>query len=103
MLYKTIMHELLLSRPRMHEQLRKERKLLTTLETYAQELKQSHEAWKEVLSGGNPGRDPSQIAAEAMAMALQEMQDRLPPESPADEAFSLDQAMAYLQRHTSRG
>ena len=101
--YKTIIHELLLQRPQMHEQLRKERKLLTTLETFARELKESHQAWKQVLAGANPRSDPSQIASEAMEIALKDLEDRLPPESPPDEAFSLDEAMAYLQRPTSKG
>jgi hypothetical protein len=105
MQYKTIIYELLQMRPQMHEQLRKERKLLTTLEIYARELKQSHEDWKQVLASANPGIDQSQIASEAMEMALKELEDRLPAESPQDdqEAISLDQAMTYIRGRTSRG
>ena len=105
MQYKTIILELLQQRPQMHEQLRQSRKLLPTLETYARELKTSHEAWKEDLSQARPGSDPSQIASEAMEMALKELEDRLPSESHQDEseALSLDAAMAHLRRHTSRG
>jgi hypothetical protein len=105
MQYKTIIYELLQQRPQMHKRLQKERKLLTTLEIYAKELKESHNAWKEVLAGENPGSDPSQIASEAMEMALKELEDRLPAESPQgdQEAFSLDQAMAYIRGRTSRG
>ena len=47
--YKTITLELLQARPQLHEQLRKQRKLLTTLEFYAKELKESHESWTETL------------------------------------------------------
>ena len=32
-----------------------------SLESYASELKASHEAWKETLSQAKPGSDPSQI------------------------------------------
>ena len=80
-------------------------RLLPTLETYAKELKTSHEAWKETLSQAKPGSDPSQIASEAMEMALKELEDRLPSASPQDEseALSLDEAMAFIRRHTSRG
>ncbi len=85
MQYKTIVLELLQQRPEMHEQLRKNRKLLPTMEFYAKELKASHEAWKETLSQAKPGSDPSQIASEAMEMALKELEDRLPSESPQDE------------------
>ncbi len=104
MQYKTIVLELLQQRPQMHEQLRKERKLLTTLEIYARELKESHEGWKEQLLQARPGSDPSQIASEAMEMALKELEDRLPSESPRDETetLSLDAAMAYISRPTSR-
>jgi len=106
MLYKTIILELLQQRPQMHEQLRKSRKLLTTLETYARELKTRHEAWKEDLSELRPGSDPSQIAAEAMEMALKELvEDRLPSESPPceTEAFPLGEAIAFIRSPTSRG
>ena len=104
MQYKTIIHELLLTRPQMHEQLRQEHKLLTALEIYAKELKTSHEGWKELLSQMRPGSDPSQIASEALEIALKEMEDRLPSESPQDEqeTLSLDQAMAYLRARTPR-
>jgi hypothetical protein len=105
MQYKTIVHELLLTRPEMHEQLRKERKLLTTLEFYAKELKTSHEAWKELLDQAKPGSDQSQIASEALEIALKGLEDRLPSvsETSEEEAISLDEAMAYLRNHTSRG
>ena len=105
MQYKTIIHELLQQRPEMHDQLRKSRKLLPTLELYARELKTSHEAWKEMLSQTRPGSDPSQIASEAMEMALKEMEDRLPSASPQDgsEPAVLDAAMAvHPQSHVAR-
>ena len=105
MLYKTIVLELLEQRPQMHDQLRKERKLLTTLEYYAKELKESHEAWKETLAQQKPGSDPSQVRSEALELALKELEDRLPSasETGEEEVFWLDQAMAYLRNHTSRG
>lgn len=105
MQYKTIVLEILQTRPQMHEQFRKDRKLLTTLEIYAKELKTSHEAWKETLSQLRPGSESSQIASVAMEMALQDLEDRLPSESQKDEqeALSLDQAMAFIRNPTSRG
>ncbi len=104
MQYKSIIHEMLQQRPQMREQLRKSRKLLPTLETYAQELKTSHEGWKEMLSQLRPGSDRNQIASEAMEMAVKEMEDRLPSESPRDgnEAQVLDAAMLFLRRPMSR-
>jgi hypothetical protein len=104
MQYKTITLELLQQRPEIHDQLRKDRKLLLTMELYARELKTNHEAWKETLSGQRPGSDQSQIASEAMEMALTELEDRLPHASPPDaaEPLSLDGAMAFVRRHTWR-
>jgi hypothetical protein len=102
--YKTIILEMLEQRPKMHEELRKSRKLLPTLEIYASELKDSHEDWKDRLLQAKPDSDPSQIATEAMELALTNMEDRLPSESNQNEieALSLDQAMAHISRHTSR-
>jgi len=104
MQYKTIVLELLKERTEFHEQLRLTRKLLPTLETYAQELKSSHEAWKEVLTQVKPDSDASQIASKALEMALRDLEARLPSASPEDnQPLSLDEAMAFIRRPTSRG
>ena len=73
--------------------------------TNPRELKTSHQAWKEQLSELRPESDPSQITSEAMEMAIRELEDRLPPVSPPEnnEPLSLDGAMAFIRRHTSRG
>jgi hypothetical protein len=105
MQYKTIVLELLQQRTQMHDQLRRERKLLPAMEQFARELKTSHHAWKEQLSELRPESDPSQITSEALEMAIKELEDRLPPVSPPEnnEPLSLDGAMAFIRRHTSRG
>ena len=105
MQYKTIVLELLQQRPQMLGELRKDRKLLPTVEMYARELKTSHEAWKKTLGQERPGSDQSQIAFEALEMALKDLEDRLPSESlPNDnETLSLEAAMAFILGHTSRG
>ncbi len=105
MQYKTIILELLEQRPRTHEELRQSRKLLPALELYARELKDSHEAWKERLMQAKPASDPSQIASEALELALKDMEEHLPSESHQDESetLSLNQAMAHISRPTSRG
>ena len=102
MRYKTIIFELLQQRPEMYERLRKQRSLLPTLERYSQELKTSHEAWKERLLEMMPSSDESQIATEAMEMALLELENHLPPESPQSDGLSLDAAMVFILGHTSR-
>jgi hypothetical protein len=100
--YKTIIFELLQQRPQMHDQLLKERQLLPTLELYAKELKDGHEAWKEMLSQLRPGSDRSQLSSEALEIALKELEGRLPSESPPDdsETHFLDAAMLFIRRHT---
>lgn len=105
MQYKTIIYEMLQHRPRIHEQLRKSRKLVPTLERYARELKTSHQAWKEMLEQLRPGSQPSQFASEALELALKEMEDHLPSALSQDgnEAQVLDAAMLFLRRPTSRG
>lgn len=103
MRYKTIVLELLQDRyPALHEKLRRERTLLATLDRLAIELKDAHSAWMNQLRRANPGRDYGQIAIEALELATEDLQRRLPSESPPDETdgpLSLDAAMAYLRRH----
>ena len=103
MQYKTIILELLQQRPQMHERLRQERLLLPTMERYAMELRTRHLEWKEQLMERQPDSEPGQIASEAMEMALKELEDRLPPESPESDGPTLDAAMASVRRHTPRG
>jgi chromosome segregation ATPase len=102
MQYKTITLELLRERPALYERLRSTKRLLTAMDAYASDLKSSHDEWKDRISRANPGRDPIQVAIEALEMAIQELQERLPSESPRDEAepLSLDGAMDFIRRHT---
>ena len=101
--YKTIILELLEQRPKLREELRQSRKLLPTLEFYASELRDSHEEWKGRLLEAKPDSDPSQIASQAMELALKDLQDHLPSKSNQEESetLSLDQTMAYISHHTS--
>jgi len=105
MQYKTIMLELLRERTELHEQLRQTRQLLPMLETLAEELKTSHDAWKKTLAQAKPDSDPSQIAAEALEMALRDLEERLPSSTPPEdgEPLSLDAAMAFVRNRTSNG
>jgi hypothetical protein len=103
MQYKTIVLELLRERTELHEQLRKNRELLQTMERYARELKTNHEAWKALLLQLRPGSDLSQVSSEALELALKELEDRLPSASPQDghQALFLDAAMLFNRRPTS--
>jgi hypothetical protein len=102
MQYKTIALELLRQRPELHDRLREERRLLAAVDRYSTELKSRHESWKEQLAQAKPGSHRNQIASEALEIALRELEDLLPPESSTDDAgpLSLDEAMAFLRRHT---
>ena len=104
MQYKTIIHGLLQQQPQMHDQLRKSRKLLPTLEQYARELKTSHEAWMEMLLQMRPGSDKGQVAGEALEIALKEMEEHLASVSSrnGNVAQVLDAAMMFVRSPTSR-
>ena len=103
MQYKTIALELLGQRPELYESLRQQRKLLASLEFYAEELKTSHEKWRRELSRAKPGSDSMQLASEALELAVEDLQNRLSSERPQDEeAVSAETAMPSLRRHTPR-
>ena len=102
--YKTIVLELIQDRPELYERLRSSKRLLPAVDAYATELRSEHLALQAQILSRRPGSEPSQIAAEALEMAIDEFQGRLPSASPADEAetLSLDAAMPYLRRATPR-
>ena len=101
MQYKTIMLELLQQYPEIHEPLRKKRILLAALDTYGNDLKTSHETWKDRLEQSMPGSDPNQVASEALEMALEDMKNRLRCESAqCEDGLSLDEAMTFIRHHT---
>lgn len=101
-LYKTIVLELIQDQPELYEQLRSTKRLLPAMDAYAIDLKSLHEAWQKAIARQRPDSDPSQIAAEALEMAIQDLQERLLSASPKDETepMALDAAMDYLRRHT---
>jgi hypothetical protein len=102
MQYKTIVLQYLRQRPKLYHQLKSSRTLFPTLDAYANQLKISHEAWKEELAQAYPQSDRSLIASLALETALQEWTNSLPPdESSSDDGpLSLDAAMAHIRRHT---
>ncbi len=102
MLYKTICLQLIQDRPEFYDQLLSNRQLLPTLNLYCNELRTSHLNWKEQLSQAKPGSSESQLASEALEIALQELEDRWPSASPPDDSamLSLDAAVAFVKRHT---
>jgi hypothetical protein len=102
--YKTIVLELLRDRPRIAERLSDERRWLPALDRCSTELKTRHQAWTALLTGTRAG-DPSQLASEALEIAIRELEAGLDSGfSPTeDDGPSLDAAMAFLRRATPTG
>lgn len=100
--YKTIILELIREEPELYERLRSTKRLLPAMDAYATDLKTSHESWTEAIAPKRPDSDSSQVAAEALELAIQDMRDRLHSVSPKDEAepLAIDAAMSFLRRHT---
>jgi hypothetical protein len=103
--FKTIVLEILQNRPELHEKLRLSRTLLTTLNLYSHRLKANHEAWMDRLSRVKPDSERSQLASEALEIAVQEMEDSTGASDflLETEAFSLDGAMAFTPGPKPRG
>jgi hypothetical protein len=85
MQYKTICLQMIQERPEMYDQLLSKRILLPTLDRLSSELRASHQTWKDLLSQAKPGSSESQIASEALEIALKELEDSLPPAYPQNE------------------
>ncbi len=100
--YKTIALELIQENSELYEKLRSGKMLLTAIEAYAIDLKAAHETWKGLLAEENPGSDPRQIASEAMELAIQEIQDRLPSASAGSDLgpLSLNEAINFVRPPT---
>ena len=101
MQYKTICLQMIQDRPEMYDRLRRQRSLLATLDQLSSQLKTSHQAWMVLLSQAKPGSSETQIASEALEMALQQLASSFAPlPTDEDEPLSLDEAMAFLRRPT---
>jgi len=99
--YRTITLGLIQGMPELYEELRSTKRLLPAMDAYALDLKAFHESWMDQLNEARPNSDPSQIASEALELAIDELRKRLPSDSPATaDGPTLDGAMAYLKRHT---
>lgn len=103
MQYQSMCLQMIQDRPEMYDQLLKNRTLLPTLQQYAIQLRDSHRKCMELLWQTRPDSHYSQIASEALEIALKELEDSLPPELPQDEPLSLNGAMAFLRNHTPPG
>lgn len=102
MQYKTITLNLIQEQPELYEQLRSTKRLLPAMDAYATELRAGHLATMEAFARKWPGSHPSQIASQALEMAIQELREHLCSASPKDEAepLSLDAAMSHIRRRS---
>jgi len=94
--------ELIKQRPNLHDRLASSGRLTSTMEQLAVQLRDNHRQLTEQLREARPGSADIQLNSEAMEIAVNEIEQTLPDESPEnDEAvFSLDAAIAYVRRHT---
>jgi hypothetical protein len=79
MQYKTIVLNLLTEQTQLHDQLKKGRQLLPTIETLAVELRDRHQSWISELARLRPESQPSQLSSEAMELAIEELNLSLQP------------------------
>lgn len=98
--YKFIAMELLQNQASLYDHLLANRSLLPALELYASLLEESHHALKESLARQRPGSDLRQLEAEALGIAIKEMETRLSDASlPKDSIpLTLDAAIAFITR-----
>jgi len=101
--YKSIILEILQERPILHEQLRSNSELHSTMNRLAIQLREIHLREIERLRDLRPNSAQVQLRGEAMEIALQAIQEILPPEeSRTEDELSLDGAMAFLKQ-TNQG
>ena len=102
--YKTMVLQLIRQYPNVHYPLKEKKMLLATVEKEAEGLMARHEAWKDLLAQAKPGSDQSQIASEALEIAIHEWEVILAMgRLPSDAQLSLDDAMTFLKRATPTG
>jgi hypothetical protein len=101
MQYKTICLQVIQDHPQMYDRLLSNRTLLPTLERFARQLRTGHQNWKERLLRAKPDSSESQIASEALELALRQLGlSSASPPLAEDEPFPLADAMAFLRRPT---
>jgi len=71
--YMTIVLQLIHGRASLHQQLQRRGQLLAAAQQYAMELKMLHQAWMGELCRTRAQSHPAQIRAEALELALAEL------------------------------
>lgn len=75
--YLTITLELIEANPTLHQRLRQQRELLTTLHRLGNELKASHQTWQLRLREQRSTDDLGLLRSQALELAVAELQERL--------------------------
>ena len=96
-MYKTLILEMILANPMLHERLRSQNIMMQTLDRYATELKAEHQGWMKQLREQKPGSDLPSITSEALELAIEEILPRLLSEDSQSESDMLDDAMAFIR------
>ena len=99
--YKTIVLNLLRQYP-IHNNLKRKKILLRTVENSAQELKAIHGARMTQLLQERPGTDQSQVASETLELAMSDWKASLPAGwiPVGSQPLTLDGAMRFVLNHT---
>lgn len=99
MQYKTISMELLRQHAKLHDQLRREQRLLEIINALATVFKSRHGHWQKKLSQTQPALDEVQRASAASELAMQEIEARLQLAFPPNrrDGYSVNTGMAYLR------
>jgi len=100
MLYQTIVLELIQHRPALCALLRKERLMLRATQLFARELKNSQENWDRKLSHSMRGVPKAMIESRAKEFALEELLNRLPPES-ASTGPTPEEVLSYVRANST--
>lgn len=75
MLYKTAIHEMIQANPSLHKTLRKERRLLATIERLAAEMREAHHRLTSQMEAH--GLDSCSASSRALELATAEMEATL--------------------------
>jgi hypothetical protein len=100
--YKGIILEWLVEHPAVYRRLLKKRLLKTTLKVYASKLMERHYVWQRRLAHMNPPRELSQLADDALPVALKELEYSLLAGLPPEQVKPLPmlEAMALVKRRS---
>ena len=78
--YKTMVLNLIRSRPTLYRRLKSTRRLAAFMNAHSEGLRTSHVAWKDRLTLERPGACPQSLASAALELALDELTRRLDAE-----------------------